>query len=181
MGAGGISAVSDAGPLIHLAEVDCLPLLSIFESLHIPDAVWSETVEPGRTPLADVLRLDNVQRHTLSQAEVARFIEENSLGELHVGERECLYLCQQIGVPILLTDDLAVRETVKGLNLIPVGSLGIAVRAYRMGHISLAEAEHHIIELYDVSSLFVTRAIVELAIEQLYRYADQGSRKARAE
>ncbi|HAZ31441.1 MAG TPA: hypothetical protein DCY61_01870, partial [Dehalococcoidia bacterium] len=47
-----------------------LPFLCIFETLHIPDAVWSETVEQGRTPQADVLRLNNVQRHTLFQSEV---------------------------------------------------------------------------------------------------------------
>lgn len=46
-------------------------------------------------------------------------------------------------------------------------SLGIIVRAYRSGHISLDSAKHHIANLYDISSLFVTRTIVELAIEQL--------------
>jgi len=177
VGTGSISAVSDAGPLIHLAEIDCLSLLSILESLHIPDAAWSEATELGRTPPADILRLGNVQRHTLSQAKVTRFIQRNSLEELHTGERECLYLCQQINVPLLLTDDLAVREAAKGLNLVPIGSLGIVVRAYRLGHVSLAEAEHRITELHDVSSLFVTRAIVELAIERLYGHTSQDSRK----
>jgi predicted nucleic acid-binding protein len=87
---------------------------------------------------------------------------------LHDGERECLYLCQQIGVPTLLTDDLAVREAAKRLNLTPVGSLGIVVRACRLGYTSLAAAERHIIDLYEVSSLFITRATVELAIEHLH-------------
>jgi predicted nucleic acid-binding protein len=111
--------------------------------------------------------LGNVERHTLAQAKVARFIHKNNLEDLHTGERECLYLCWQINVPILLTDDLAVREAAKGLNLVPVGSLGVVVRAYRLGRISLTEAERHINELYNTSSLFVARAIVELAIEQL--------------
>jgi len=167
MGSGGISAVSDAGPLIHLWEIDCLPLLRIFETLYIPDAVWLETVEQGRTPQADVLRLSNVQRHTLLQAEVTQFIAENDLEGLQAGECECLYLCQELSVPLLLTDDLAVRRAAKRFNLTPVGSLGIVVRAYRLGCISLTDAERHVTELYDVSSLFVTRAIVELAIEQL--------------
>ena len=79
-----------------------------------------------------------------------------------------------MGVPILLTDDLAVREAAKRLKLTPVGSLGIVVRAYQSGHISLADAEHHIADLYDVSTLFVTRTIVELAIGQLQRHAKQG-------
>lgn len=127
-----------------------------------------------RVPRDDVLKLSTVQRHTLSQSEVTRFTQENSLEDLHDGERECLYLCQQIGVSILLTDDLAVRDAAKRLNLTAVGSLGIVVRAYRLGHISLADAEQHITDLYDVSSLFATRTIVELAIEQLRKHSGQG-------
>lgn len=68
---------------------------------------------------------------------------------------------------LILTDDLAVRDVSKRLALAPIGSLGIVVRAYRQSLITLADAEHAINQLYDVSSLFVTRAIVDLAIEQL--------------
>jgi hypothetical protein len=67
-------AVADAGPLIHLTEIGCLPLLHIFNTLHIPDAVWSETVEQGRVPQGDVLGLGTVQRHTLPSSQVTRFI-----------------------------------------------------------------------------------------------------------
>lgn len=167
-------AVADAGPLIHLNEIGCFSLLRIFETLHIPDAVWSETVGQARVSQADVSGLGNVQRHSLSQEEVTQFIQKNGLEDLHAGERECLYLCQRVGVPILLTDDLAVREAAKRLKLTPVGSLGIVVRAYQLGRISLTDAERHIADLYDVSTLFVTRTIVELAIEQLHRHAKQG-------
>lgn len=175
MGVRGVNvAVADAGPLIHLAEIGCLSLLRIFNTLHIPDAVWSETVEQDRILQDDVLDLSTIQRHTLPRSEVTRFIQKNGLEDLHAGECECLYLCQQIGVSILLTDDLSVREKAKRLNLTPVGSLAIVVRVYHLGHISLAEAERHLTDLYDVSSLFVTRAIVELAVEQLRKHSDQG-------
>lgn len=60
-------AVADAGSLIHLTEVGCLPLLCIFDTLHIPDAVWSETVGQGRVPQGDFLGLGIVQRHTMTQ------------------------------------------------------------------------------------------------------------------
>jgi predicted nucleic acid-binding protein len=113
------------------------------------------------------LKLSNVERHNLSQSDVTRFVENNNLKDLHSGERECLYLCNQIDVSILLTDDLAVREAAKRLKLIPVGSLGIVAKAYHLGRIPQVEAERHIINLYDVSSLFVTRSIVEMAIEQI--------------
>lgn len=60
------------------------------------------------------------------------------------------------------------RRAAKRLKLPPVGSLGIVVKAYRLRYIPLSEAERRIADLYDVNSLFVTRAIVELAIEQLH-------------
>jgi predicted nucleic acid-binding protein len=162
-------AVADAGPLIHLSEIDCLSLLTIFKALHIPNAVWSETVGHNRVAKDDILSLNIVQQHSLSQSEIIQFAQENSLEELQDGELECLYLCQHIGIPILLTDDMAVREESYRLNLTPIGSLGIVVKAYRLGHIPLSKAKQHIASLYDISSLFVTRAIVEIAIEQLNR------------
>jgi len=171
MGAGGIThAVADAGPLIHLTEVGCLSLLRIFDCLAIPDAVWTEAIIQGSVPQTDVLALGVVQRHALSHSSVKQFIGQNSLERLQAGKQECLFLCQHLGIPVLLTDDLAVREAVKQLHLTPVGSLGVIVRAYRVGQFSLADAERHLTDLYAVSSLFVTPAIVELAIEQLRKH-----------
>lgn len=67
----------------------------------------------------------------------------------------------------LLTDDLAVRYRAKSLGLTPVGSLGIVVRAYHLDAISREAAVSKIQALQDISSLFVTPAIVALAIGQL--------------
>jgi len=44
-----LAAVSDTGPLIHLAEIDSLELLSAFETLLIPETVYEE-VEAGGVP-----------------------------------------------------------------------------------------------------------------------------------
>jgi len=167
MGHGKLTVVTDAGPLIHLAEIDGLSLLTIFERLHLPKAVWLETVVKQRVSADDLLRLGNLQTHTLFQAEVTQFCQQHSLTNLHIGEKECFYLCAWLKVPTLLTDDLAARNAAKSLNLTPVGSLGIVVNAYQRGHISLAEAERYLIDLYGVSSLYVTKAIVQLAIKQL--------------
>lgn len=52
MGLGKLIAVIDAGPLIHLAEIDGLNLLTIFETLHLPEAVWLETVVKPRVSAA---------------------------------------------------------------------------------------------------------------------------------
>jgi predicted nucleic acid-binding protein len=169
MGAARIdAAVIDAGPLIHLNEIGCLSILTIFETLHLPDAVWSETVERKRVLDTDILKLGNVHRQSVNSGVLSQFVIDHSLQDIHAGERECLCLCQHLSVPLILTDDLAVRQTAKRLNITPVGSLGIVVKAFRLNQISLAEAERHIANLQDISTLFVTKAVVELAIEQLH-------------
>ena len=72
-----IAAVADAGPLIHLHEINQLSLLQIFSPLHIPDSVWFETVGQGRLTLDDVAQLDHVERVSLSQSDVDQFIQEH--------------------------------------------------------------------------------------------------------
>jgi len=168
VGAGEIeAAVADAGPLIHLTEIGCLSLLHVFQALHISSAVWRETAGEGRLSATSIPQLEKLEQHTPPDTSLVQFIRENKLDGSHRGEQESLYLCRQIGVPLLLTDDLSVREAAKRLGITPVGSLGIIVKAHHLGQITPEEAERHIAALYEVSSLYVTRTIVELAIEQL--------------
>ncbi len=165
MGHGGVeSAVADAGPLIHLHEVGHTDLLSLFDVLYIPDAVWAESVGKSRVSPSS---LDNVQRHTISNIDIEHFVQTHSLSNLHAGERESLFLCQNLDIPLVLTDDLAVRDAAKRLQIRPVGSLGIVVRGYREGHLTRPEAEQTLMALHEKSSLFVTQIIVEIAIGQL--------------
>jgi predicted nucleic acid-binding protein len=44
-----LAAVSDAGPLIHLADIDSLELLSAFDTLLSPETVYEE-IESGGVP-----------------------------------------------------------------------------------------------------------------------------------
>lgn len=164
-------AVVDAGPLIHLAEIDCSHLLRVFATLWVPRAVSLETIQHKSLAQIKFPEDTNMVEYSVPQAEVTEFVRENKLTALHAGEQECLYLCRKEGINTLLTDDLAVRDAAKHLNLTPVGSLGIVVMAYKRREISLTDAERYVARLYDVSSLFVTRDLADLAIEQLRKHS----------
>ena len=84
MGAGRVAAVADTGPLIHLAEIDCLDLLAIFAELHIPEGVWREADRPP----AIREQLTFAKRHALDQEAVAAFTMRHGLSKLQAGERE---------------------------------------------------------------------------------------------
>lgn len=164
MGSEVLKAVADTGPLIHLAEIDCLPLLSIFSEVHVPDAVWRE----ARTPATIRAHLSKrAIRHALDAADVQDFVSRYQLERLQAGECASLCLCRKLELSLVLTDDLAVREAAFRLGLTPVGSLGVIARAFLVGRLEREEAEARLEDLYSVSSLFVTRAIVDLAVERL--------------
>ena len=74
------------------------------------------------------------------------------------------------GMVVSIPDAAALKGPIlaaKAAGIRPVGSLGIVVRAFHLGRIPLPEAEDALDQLYTASTLFVTRAIVELAVEQL--------------
>ena len=167
MGTERLTVVADAGPLIHLTEIESVPLLSLFERIIIPEQVWNETRSHAPIFPEAVAELRNLERVAVAQTEMMSFVNMHHLEHLHQGELECFYVCVQREVSVILTDDLAVRDAAKQLRLTPVGSLGVVVSAYRHDMISFAEAERYISALYETSSLFVTRTIVEMVLEQL--------------
>ncbi len=81
MGAGDEIAVVDAGPLIHLAEINALQTLTIFSTQHLPHAVWAETVEQGRVA-AENLTQFQISHHALSPLEVTQFSQTHNLNRL---------------------------------------------------------------------------------------------------
>lgn len=165
--AGAAIAVADAGPLIHLHEIGRLALLRVFAGVQVPQAVWEEVVTTGRVPSDDLKASAEIELYLVPPASIDSLRQILLPLELQRGELECLVLAQMHSVALLLTDDLAARDGAHRLRIRPVGSLGVVVRSFHLGLIRRDEAVESLEMLYDMSSLFVTRAIVEIAIEQL--------------
>ena len=53
--------------------------MRIFSTLHIPDAVWYETVGQGRVLQEELLKIDIIKRHALSPVEINQFTTEKGL------------------------------------------------------------------------------------------------------
>jgi hypothetical protein len=108
------AAVSDAGPLIHLAEIDALHLLSVFDSLLVPKTVYDE-IEAGGVP-------DGLA--TLSYERVEASLDRNGFPELDAGERSALVVAKTRDA-ILLTDDREARVAAENLaSLVAEGGDG---------------------------------------------------------
>lgn len=121
--------VCDAGPLIHLDEIECLPLLSDFPKVLVPQAVWDE-VNKYR---ANALRPTTfqIQKVEPTQALTPELEALSRLLALHRGEREALQIALSQPGCVVLTDDTAARLASRNLGLAAHGTLGILVRAIR--------------------------------------------------
>jgi predicted nucleic acid-binding protein len=151
-----LAAVSDAGPLIHLAEIDSLELLATFDTLLVPETVHDE-VEAGGVPgeLADL------------SYELVESDESQVSGEkLDAGERAAIAVAEEQGVA-LLTDDFAAREAASDAGVEVHGSIGVIALGYGRGLLDRDEAASLMRALQRETSLFVTGAVVERGIRML--------------
>lgn len=150
------AAVTDAGPLIHLAEVDSLDLLLAFDELYVPETVLAE-VRDGGVP------------SELSELSHELVVSEGSPGEaleLDAGEHAALTIAESRET-ILLTDDLAAREAANERGVEVHGCIGVIVLGYARDRVTRDEAASLMYALQRETSLFITEAVVERGIELL--------------
>jgi predicted nucleic acid-binding protein len=121
--------VCDAGPLIHLDELDCLDLLSDFQIILVPEQVWREVENhrPNALKHPDVV----MQRVSIELSENAPFQTLVRALALDLGEQAALSLMERHPQAMLLTDDAAARLAAESLGYQAHGSIGVLLRAIR--------------------------------------------------
>ena len=151
-----LAAVSDAGPLIHLDEINSLELLSAFDTLLIPEVVHEE-IKRGGVPdgFSDL-------SYELAEADENRIRSE----ALDAGERAALAITNKREL-VLLTDDLTARKEAGDAGVEVHGSIGVIALSYARGLLDRDEAASLMRRLQRETSLFVTEAVVERGIQML--------------
>lgn len=161
----GILVVLDAGPLIHLDELDCLHLLAGFDALLIPSVVWGETKK--HRPQLQLEKIPGARLadpHGPTPLPLAAAIFSN---ELHAGEITAITLLYEAGGGLLLSDDEAARQTAEALGFSVAGTLGLLLRGIRRRQISGAEVRLLASELPQRSSLHISRALLKRFTAQI--------------
>lgn len=120
--------IADAGPIIHLDELNNLDLLADFDKVIVPDTVWNEVEQHRPQALVGSEVKFIRQRAVHFSAEVDAL---TPFYTLHAGEQEALHLCFEFNNSLLLTDDTAARLAAKNLGVAAHGTLGVLVRAIR--------------------------------------------------
>ncbi len=134
-----IPVVSNSSPIIHLAKIDQLNLLSdFFGELLIPPAVYEECITDGKGR-PEVARIKQA-----SWLRVVQVANQNLITllntEIDRGEAEAIALALETQAALILLDDADAREKARLYYLKMTGILGILLRAKKSGKIaSLSE------------------------------------------
>lgn len=159
------AVVCDAGPLIHLDELDSVDLLSDFADVLVPDAVWNEVVR--HRPHALESGGEHLRRVAVTgEAPPALKALSRSL-VLGPGETEALHVALQRPGLILLTDDAAARLAAEALLVRVHGSIGVLLRAVRRGRRTRGQAIGILETLHERSSLHIRQTLIDEVIATL--------------
>jgi predicted nucleic acid-binding protein len=148
--------VADAGPLIALGRLDRLALLSaVFQQVQVPHVVLAECLL--RRDQADARRIEAAVAAGALLPCDGPSVEAAGLG---AGERAAIGRAQEIGAA-LLADDQAARACAARLGIVAVGTLGVVVKAHRLGLVPSVQA---LIEELRNSGHWLSDSAVEQAL-----------------
>lgn len=159
-------AILDAGPLIHLAELDALDALSDLMPLRVVETVWEEVSRHQPQALnSPGLSLERTVAPAPSPSLRAMAL---ALG-LGRGEVESLSLMELYPYAWFLTDDAAARLVAEQRNYRVHGTVGLLVRSARRGQRTPREVLALLQALPRQSTLHIRPALLEAIIQRLTR------------
>jgi predicted nucleic acid-binding protein len=122
-----VSAVADAGPLIHLSWIDRLDLLpALFDRVAVPPAVRDEVLRAAPdVPGVAALRAAFAAGWLVVRPLAAPADVEPLLAELDRGEPEAIALMGEARADVLLLDERRGRAHAQRLGLPTTGTLGV--------------------------------------------------------
>lgn len=130
--------VSDTSPLNYLILIDCQDVLpALFGQIIIPRAVLNE-LQHAKTP--EKIKNWIITKPAWLEVRTALVNPNNKLENLDYGEREAIFLAEELGAGAILIDEKDGRREAAKLGFVTIGTLSVLDRAAETGLISFAEA-----------------------------------------
>ncbi len=157
--------VCDAGPIIHLDELDCLNLLSDFREIFLAETVWKEV---------EKYRPSTLIRSGLSLIRCSQEYPANEslytmcrIFSLDAGEVEALAIMEKNPTAMFLTDDASARLVAEQVGFRVHGSIGILVRSIRWGQKQPEEVINILGEIPSRSTLYIKPSLIDKIIQEI--------------
>jgi predicted nucleic acid-binding protein len=162
------SAVSNAGPLIHLSKAHLLDLLKGYNTV-IPFTVKIEVVDKGKEKgFGDAFIVEQaIEEGWLEVIEIKankRFVKTANIAGLHEAEMLVVYYAYKHDVLAFL-DDEAARVFARELGVNVRGSLGLLVEGVKEGRVSYSEGLRGLENLAEI--MYLSANVYRLTLKML--------------
>lgn len=137
-----VSVVTNSTPIIGLASIDQLDLLSrLFEKVYVTREVYNEVAGDTENRVgADGLKRQIQEGCIILYDIIDNKFVELMFGRLHRGELSVMVAAKELGISFVLMDDASARKTAESFSLVPIGIVGILKLAKMNGF--LLEIKH---------------------------------------
>lgn len=162
-----IRAICDAGPIIHLDELNCLDLLCDFQQIVLGDTVLEEVKHhrPGALKKPNIHFMRSPQEYPVS--ELLRTMCR--IFSLDAGEIETLAIIEKNPGALFFTDDASARLVADRMGFKVHGTIGIIVRAIRRELMQPEQVLRILAEIPSKSSLHIRPSLLEKNIGKVKR------------
>jgi len=152
-------AVCDAGPIIHLDELNCLDLLTDFQEIVVPRMVCEEIrrYRPSALKGHDV-SFTILDQHIFPDEPLLAICRIFSLDR---GEIEALTLMKKNPQAMFLTDDASARLVAEEMGFRVHGTIGILIRSVRRGQREPEEVDRILSEIPLKSTLYIKHLLLK--------------------
>jgi len=157
-------AVSDSSPLIHLAKIEALELISrLYSRILIPPAVWREVVEesdgrPGAVEMEKAVAAGWMVKQAAKNETLVVALRQT----LDNGEAEAVALATELHPESVLLDDKLARQMARRLGVVVTGTIGVLLRAKQLGLI--VELRPLIARLQSEGGYYIDPGLIEKAL-----------------
>jgi len=164
-------AVSNSGPLIHLAKTGLLHLIKLYDIL-IPQEVKREVVDVGKEKgYSDAFLVEKaIDDGWIRVIEIKvdeKFAEIARLAGLHEAEIGVVYYAYQNKITALLDEDPA-RVFARSLGVKVRGSLGLLIEGLKEGLITYREALEGLDRLVD--TMYLSSSVYKLVLKEIEKF-----------
>lgn len=151
------SAVCDSGPLTHLWQIGVWSAFGTLEAIHVAAVVVQEIREHVALDQLEILVGCALHTYAVTQHE----IESSQMAlplkiTLQNADLATLALARRIAPDLVLTDDLALRRAVEAQGQVPMGSVGLLLRAFKAGLLDAKSLDQAIDGLFVHSTLYLS-------------------------
>ena len=165
MNAGEIIAVLDAGPLIHLDEIESLYLLAGFREILLPATVEREV--QAHRPKIKLELIPGLSRIAYTTVIPDSLLVMATEFGLHAGELEAIAALKTRHGNCLLSDDAAARAMAEAIGFQVRGTVGLILRGWRRQQITKDKAHNLLRSLPKKSSLHLRSSLLERILLEL--------------